>query len=667
MSHKDWKIPEKKHKVSHDLEMASMAPLLREVLLARDIDTPEKAEKYLSKDLNLIHDPFLLQDMDKAKDRINLAVSRGEKVTVYGDYDVDGISSACLLCDYLRGLGLCCDIYIPDRLEEGYGLNPEAIKELSQRGTGLIITVDCGITAVYETELAKKLGIDLIITEHHECPTDLPSACAVINPRRQDSTYPFDGLAGVGVAFKLACAMEGESESVLGRYSDLIALGTIADVMPLKGENRALVYEGLKKLKNSPRLGLAALLHEAGADKRPLSTATVSFVLAPRINAAGRLSQAEISTSLLLSQDEKQAREYAKKLCEMNLRRQELEMAVWEQAQSRLEKSMQEGPIVLESEDWHSGVVGIAASRLAETYRLPVIIICLEGEDGKGSCRSYGGFNIFEAISSCALQLESFGGHAYAAGLNIKAENIPSFREAIKKYYRENIPEPKAALLPELLIENFGMLSLPNVRSLSELEPCGCENPYPIMCACDVMLESVSPIGNGRHLRLRVSKGGEGIDCVFFACSLSEISVSAGMLVDICFLAKTNEFRSVESVQLQLCGLRPAKWRESCDDINDIEGLRPFRPDRDELGRLWRIINSMGKEIDKSPKEISKMREFESFSVTKLCLGLKIFRELELVTADFENDRICAKVRNGNTKTELNRSPIFRLLWENGG
>lgn len=671
MNHKEWKMPPITHKASPALENAGYTPLLCEVLRARNIDTPEKAKKYLARDEQLICDPMLLEDLDKAVARIELAIREREKVAVYGDYDVDGISSSCLLCDYFRGRGLECEVYIPDRLEEGYGVNSEAIKALRERGVSLVVTVDCGITAFEEARLAQAIGIDVIITDHHECPQELPCAVAVVNPKRRCSKYPFDALAGVGVAFKLVCALEDSLETVLERYADLVAVGTVADVMPLTGENRALVHAGLEKLKNAPRPGFSALLEEAGVAQKPITTTTIGFILAPRINAAGRLSQTETSVGLLLSKTEDEARAYARKLCQLNRRRQELETEVWDAATCALGKNVPTSPIVLESDCWHPGVVGIAASKLSEVFRLPTVMICLDGDMGKGSCRSYGEFNIFDALTDCSEYLESFGGHAFAAGINIRPDKIDGFRRALAEYYKKNPPEEHTALEPELLIENLELLSIEGALSLDELEPFGCGNPRPLMCACDVFLENLTPIGNGKHLRLRICKNGIHMDCVFFAHSLAEVDIRQGELVDICFSTQINDFRSSRSVQLLVSDVRPAQsassYKQIIEGTANPEEIRAFRPERDELARVWRIIKHMGGHLEQNLCELAKMSEFADITLVKLCLCLKIFDELKLLTAEMHNDHISAYICDNAQKTALDKSPLFRVLWAHGG
>ena len=649
---------------------SDFTPLLAAVMRARGFETPEKAGHSLRRDKSLLLDPMLLSDMNKAVYRIERAIELHEKTAVYGDYDVDGISSACLLLDYFQSRGLDCEVYIPDRLDEGYGINTKAIDILHERNISLIVTVDCGITAVSEAEYAKSLGMDMIITDHHECPQVLPEAAAVIDPKRPNSEYPFGELAGVGVAFKLVCAMEKDTDALLGRYADLVAVGTIADVMPLVGENRYLTYLGLEKLRNDPLPGFAALLEEAGVSKKPLTAATVGFTLAPRINAAGRLCSTETATKLILAKNQQEAQVWAKELCALNRRRQELEIEVWEDAMSFLSDTEPQSPIVLESGSWHPGVVGIAASRLTEEFKLPTVIICVDDENGKGSCRSYGDFNLFEALSACSEHLVSFGGHAFAAGLNIKPENIGAFRKALAEYYSQNPPAVHPELHPEVLVKNPASLSMEGVESLSELEPCGSGNEHPLLCICGAVLESLASIGNGRHLRLRISQKGVSFDCVFFSRTAENLGVSEGETVDICFTLQVNDFRSRQSVQLLIVDVRRSETLEVCRNIIEkneflINDARLYRPEREELACLWRGIRRLGGKLELSFDKFSEDFGMTFMEPVKLCLGIKILSELKLLDTSVVNGRVLCLASENAGKTELDKSPLFRLLWEN--
>lgn len=666
----EWKIPEVFTGDTRALEEAGISKLLAALMSVRGFDSPEKAGAFLSRDERALSNPFLLTDMDKAVRRIESAISKEEKAAVFGDYDVDGITASCLLCDYLIGRGLDCRIYIPDRIDEGYGLNPGALEILKEQGISLVITVDCGVTAADDVMFAKSIDLDIIITDHHECPTEFPDCCAVVNPKRHTEEHPAYYLAGVGVALKLACALDGGAEKVLERYCDLVAVGTIADVMPLIGENRVLTYAGLEKLKTNPRPGFAALLSEAGVADKPITTSVVGFSLAPRINAAGRLCETKTSVELLMCEDPKKSREYAERLCELNRRRQELELKVWQDSVEQLESVPPEGPIVLASDNWHPGVVGIAASRLSEAYRLPAVMICVDGEEGKGSCRSYGQFNLFEALTACREHLEGFGGHAYAAGINIKSDKIDDFRTGLTKYYAENMPDICEEISPELQLSNFTELSMENVESLDALEPCGQGNPKPLICVCGAMVESVTAIGGGKHLRMNLSCGSQSVEGVFFGHTPEDIDVSQGSVADICFTPQINEFRSRKSVQLLLSGIRRSENIDLCREILESAAAKPEGAgkiflSREKLGELWRALRLAGGEFELSG--LFKGARLGAFGAIETCLGIKVFQELGLLQYSLVNGTVNYKVISETGKANLEDSQLFRVLSKNAG
>ena len=431
MKYERWQIPAAPERTVGALMDAGYPYLVSSVLASRGVETSEQAAEALEREHTLHYSPFLMKDMDKAVERINTAFARGEKLAVFGDYDVDGITSTCLLTDYLRSRGADVTMHIPRRIEEGYGLGCDAIRALAESGVTLIVTVDCGITGVEETAYAASLGVDLVITDHHECKEQLPDACAVVDPHRPDCPYPFKHLAGVGVALGLVLALgEGREDALFARYCTLAAIGTIADVMRMEGENRTIVQCGLEGIDRSDFTGLHALLREAGLTSRPISSIQIGFVLAPRINAAGRMGRAELAAELLLTDDPARAENLARELCELNRERQSVEQDIFHRAIEQMEDlpESERSALVLSSEDWHQGVVGIVASRLSEKFSCPSFMIHLSGGSGKGSCRSYGGFNLFSALEACSDLLVSFGGHELAAGFTIEERNIPAFR-----------------------------------------------------------------------------------------------------------------------------------------------------------------------------------------------------------------------------------------------
>ena len=376
-----WNVSNPDVTAVNALTKSGFSPLTAMILSARGMNDAGAVQKHLSCDFPL-PDPYQMTDMDRAAGRVGLALTRGEKIAVFGDYDVDGITATCLLTEFLQQLGADCISYIPGRIEEGYGLNPIAIRQLHGEGVKLIVTVDCGITAVEEAELCKQLGIDLVITDHHECKEQLPNAIAVVDPHRPDCRYPHRNLSGVGVAFKLAAALAGDQEAILQDYADLVCLGTVADVMPLIGENRVIVSRGLESIRRTRRPGLVALMKESGCNPENVSATSIGYMLAPRINAAGRMEQIELALELFLTDSESRATQLARALCDLNRQRQQVESQIYEEAVAMLPSGQIPEAIVLADEGWHQGVVGIVASRMAEAYCCPTFLICLDGDHG---------------------------------------------------------------------------------------------------------------------------------------------------------------------------------------------------------------------------------------------------------------------------------------------
>ena len=606
-----WNVSQPTPQAVNALVAGGYNPLTAMVLAGRAIKDLPSAKEYLRCDCQL-YDPFLMTDMRAAVDRINKALQRREKIAVFGDYDVDGITSTCLLTDYLRSRGADCTPYIPGRLEEGYGLNPIAIHQLHSQGIKLIVTVDCGITALEEARLCRQLGIDLVITDHHECKDVLPLAVAVLDPHRPDGGYPHLNLSGVGVAFKLACALHGSQQAILDAYGDMLCLGTVADVMLLRGENRVFVERGLKTLQNTRRPGLAALMEQSGCDGSSLTASAVGYILAPRINAAGRMGKIELAIDLFLTQDGEKAKETARLLCELNRQRQAVEADIYRQAVEMLPPGEPPQTIVLADESWHQGVVGIVASRMAEEYCCPTFLICLDGEHGKASSRSYGGFNLFAALKESSGLLESYGGHELAAGFTVARQNIPAFREKItqlaKAYYAGSIQQivldTDCAVTPELL-------TLSNVDSLSVLEPCGNGCPKPLLVMEGLQIEKISQVGSGKHMRLQLRKGHHTLQAIYFSATAQSASICVGDVVDVAFAPQINEFRGIRSVQLNLQDIRPhcaapCRWELDCYNalqegtITHIQA-QTLTPDRATLGLVWRYLSSRQEMIQEEP------------------------------------------------------------------
>ena len=670
-----WNVNEPDPSAVNTLVRAGYAPLAAMVLASRGICDNAQAHKYLDCDAPLL-DPFLMTDMDKAAGRVGLAMAMGEKIAVFGDYDVDGITATCLLTDFLRRHGANVVSYIPGRLEEGYGLNPIAIRQLHGEGIQLIITVDCGITAISEAQLCRELGIDLVITDHHECKETLPHAAAVVDPHRPDGGYPHKNLSGVGVAFKLAAALCGDQEEVLRDYADMVCLGTVADVMPLQGENRVFVARGLQSLAQTKRPGIAALMLESGCDTKNVSASSIGFMLAPRINAAGRMGRIELAVELFLTSDPLRAAEVAKQLCDLNRQRQSVESEIYDQAVAMLPAGQTPEAIVLADESWHQGVVGIVASRIAEEYACPAFLICLDGEHGKASSRSHGGFNLFASLTALSSLLESYGGHELAAGFTINRGNIPEFRRQIcqlaGKFYTDDTPRTAldidCAIPPELL-------TISNIESLSVLEPCGNSCPKPVLMMKNLTIERITMVGGGRHMRLRLRSGRFGLNAIYFSANPAAVSVQTGEVVDVAFTPQVNEFRGERSVQMNVQDIRPSCSAACSAETSGYHAMVTGRltrelaetllPERTTLAMVWRYLAAAPAEVEESP--ICLCRKIVRWTGKPLSLGqmmtcLDIFRDVGLLEAVRVHKHLHIRLTPGNTKADLTASQTMQRL-----
>ena len=670
-----WNVNEPEAGAVNTLAGSGYAPLAAMVLASRGIQNSAQAHQYL--DCNApLPDPFLMTDMDLAAGRVGLAMARGEKIAVFGDYDVDGITSTCLLTSFLRSHGVDCVSYIPGRLEEGYGLNPIAIHQLHQEGVNLIITVDCGITAVAEAELCRELGIDLVITDHHECKDILPRAAAVVDPHRPDGGYPHKNLSGVGVAFKLAAALAGDQEEVLREYADMVCLGTVADVMPLQGENRVFVARGLESLSHTKRPGIAALMAESGCDPKNISASSIGFMLAPRINAAGRMGQIELAVELFLTDDPVRATEVARALCDLNRQRQAVESEIYAQAVSMLPAGQPPEAIVLADESWHQGVVGIVASRIAEEYACPAFLICLDGEHGKASSRSHGGFNLFSSLTALSPLLESYGGHELAAGFTITRSNIPEFRRQIcalaAGFYSDDAPRTSLDVDCAIPAE---LLTIPGIESLSVLEPCGNCCPKPVLMMKNLLIDRITMVGGGRHMRLRLRSGRQALNAIYFSASPETASIQTGDVVDIAFTPQINEFRGERTVQMNVLDIRPSCSAECSPDTAGYHALLSGRltaelagallPERAMLAMVWRYLAASPSAIQESP--ICLCRKIVRWSGKPMSLGqlsicLDIFQDVGLLEIQRMHKFISIRLTPGSEKADLNTSPTMQRL-----
>ena len=580
--------------------------LLAGILAARGITDPAEALTLLAGEEEL-SDPALLTDMDAACQRIWQAIDNGETIAVFGDYDVDGVTATALLYQHLKGMGATVKCMLPSREGDGYGLSKNAIQSMHNKGCTLIVTVDNGISAVEEADFAASLGMDLIITDHHLPPETLPKAVAVVDPRREDDHSPFKGLCGAGVAFKLCAALDGcPPEEMLDYCGDLAAVGTVADVMPLVGENRTLVREGLALLQDTMRPGLQALMENAGVAGKPVTADTVSYSLAPRLNAAGRMDNAAVALKLLLCTDEAQAAGIAARLAEINTERQQTEQEVFAAAQKTLEADparQRDRVLVVSGEDWHPGVIGIVAARLMEKYNRPAIVISLQNGEGRGSGRAPDPFDLHGALAGCAQYLTRFGGHAAAAGVEIEEEKLPAFRQAINAWAAEHAPRPGA---PELKLDaavQLSELTLPNVQELSRLAPFDRENPMPVLLVCDAMIDGIWPMGaEGRHTRVRLRQGNDTLFASIFGVAPSAFAYPVGTAVEAALEVSIFTGRSGPMVSAHLRAIRPAglgnlpseqaAWFEAFRTGGTLEPARAaaLLPDRADTVMLYKRI-----------------------------------------------------------------------------
>lgn len=661
-------------------------PLAAAALCARGIDTPERAQAFLETDPAKLYDPFALPDMRQAVQTVQQAIAQGEQIVVFGDYDVDGVTSTCVLTRMLRTLGANVRHYIPDRLSEGYGLSVSAMDTLAAQGAKLIITVDSGVSAFEEIAHARALGMNVVVTDHHECREELPDANAVVNPKRLDSTYPFSELAGVGVTFKLVCALAGaeRQQEMLETYGDLVALGTVADVMPLVGENRILVAAGLYHMAETRNLGLSMLLRESGQHGKKLTASTISFILAPRINAAGRLGHADMAAELFLTDDPHRAQTLAAALCEQNKQRQTTENEILLQALQKLRREydpLEDQVIVLAGENWHHGVIGIVSSRICDRYSCPTVLIALEEGIGKGSGRSVKGFNLYEALRDSADLLERFGGHELAAGLTIRQENIPAFKQNMMAWAKEHV-DPKE-LMPLLHIDcpiAPELITLEAIEGLDVLEPFGMGNPQPIFSMHDLLVEEITPISSDRHVRLTLSKDGIPYTAMLFGTGQGGCGFAQGNYVDAAFCLEVNEYRGHKSVQMVIKDIQLS----TCEVLADQKLLnlynrfmsdgaltareaRVLLPERPDLVAVWRHILSRSEDgwLTVPSNALSRRVSWESrreINIGKLFICLDVFSESRLLSYHFREGQLNIVLKHIEGKADISKSVVLKTL-----
>lgn len=707
---KKWNVKAKNEDFSIVSQISSslgISGILSTLIVNRGYRDAKSARDFIRKSQEILHDSFLLNDMNKATERILKAVENREQITIFGDYDVDGVTSVCILKLYLEKIGGIVDYYIPNRKGEGYGVSISAIDYLKEKGTSLIITVDTGVTAIDEVEYALSVGIDTVVTDHHECGDLLPNAIAVINPKRKDSTYPFQHLAGVGVVFKLLCALEADrtgssiwdaTRQIAYDYSDLTAIGTIADVMPVIDENRIIISIGLSQAEKTDKVGLSTLIdicrngenkNSKFKVKKRLSSGFVGFTLAPRINAAGRISTASIAADLFLEKDKNKAYTSALELCEINRERQTKENRIADIAYEIIENNNFVGKsiFVLDDENWHNGVIGIVASRVSERYGVPSILITFEDNDnpydpeaiGKGSGRSLGGLNLVNALNECADLLEKFGGHELAAGLTIKRKNLDEFRARMEKIAKKSFDgaDPERILDVDCEI-SISDLTLELAREISCLEPYGISNPTPLFMVRNLTIKDIVPVGMNRHLRLSLTKDGVELSAMLFSTTPQEFSLSRGDEVDIAFNLETNEFNGASSIQVSLKDIKTSDRNLHFEKVNEelYQNAKAggtdltsdyVVPSRDECMIVYNQLNQssrMGKDTYRYMRLLHDLSKgYSCFNYVKLKFIIAIFRELNIVNIDFIDDfSFTFRFSYPRAKANLEKSNILKKL-----
>ena len=648
--------------------------LLAGVLAVRGITDPEQALSLLDGEEEL-SDPFLLTDMQKACDRILQAIDQEETIVVFGDYDVDGVTATALLYQHLKGMGARVKCMLPSREGDGYGLSKNAIQSIHDKGCQLIITVDNGIAAVEEAAFAASLGVDLIVTDHHLPHDVLPEAVAVVDPRRPDDHSPFKGLCGAGVAFKLCAALDGcMPEEMLEYCGDLAAVGTVADVMPLTGENRTLVKAGLRQLTQTDRPGIEALLEETGLAGKPLTAENISYALAPRINAAGRMNSAVTALQLVLCEDEDRAAELARQLGEINAARQETEQQILKAALEQLDQDpsrMEDRVILLWGRDWHPGVIGIVASRLVERTGRPVIVVSVDEQgEGKGSGRSVQGFNLHECIGACADLLERFGGHPMAAGLSAREENLPLLRRRLNEWAARGCPVLKTPPLRCDLSIRLDRVTVESVRALDQLAPYGAENPAPVFLLEKAVVEGVYPVSEGRHSRLRLRQGGASLYAVWFGMPTEQLPYQAGAVVDAALQLSVYDSPRGSQLSGRILELRPAGLgNEPAAQADLVQALRRgapltdekralLNPTRDEIAAVYRELRTGRWYAEDLQPLFAKLGPDHA---GKILVAVSALEQVGLVTVPPQGPRVYALVP-AQEKKNLADAPILKCL-----
>lgn len=715
---KNWLIKsaysaESEEKIANIAMALGINPIVAKLLYTRGYCDEQSAKSFLYMESEMLNNPFDMKDIDLGIERIRSAVQNGEKITVYGDYDVDGVTSVCTLYLYLKSVGADVEYYIPNRAGEGYGVSNVAIDAIAAGGTKLIITVDTGITADEEVEYARTQGVDFIVTDHHECRSELPRAHAVINPHRPDCPYPFKELAGVGVVFKLICAYEervfnktrrAAAEKIFSNYADLVAIGTIADVMPIKSENRIIVKYGLSMIERTSRIGLRALIDAASTSKaegqrtvlkrkrQKITSGYIGYTIAPRINAAGRIKTASMAVELFLTEDETLAVEIAEELCRTNRERQAEENKIMQEAYEKIEGyDIDKQPvIVLDADNWHHGVIGIVASRITEKYSRPSILVSFEGhidgapspdDVGKGSGRSIKGMNLVDALCHCSEHLVKFGGHELAAGLSVTRGELDTFRSLINEYALQNLSVDDMVPTVEADCEvAFRDVSISLAKSLQMLEPYGVGNPIPVFKLSEVTVNEISGVSEGKHTKLVFGNGKHTVSAIHFSAPFAEYGIHVGDSVDVLFNVDINEWGGRESLQLIIKDIKISKSQQTAElgqreKFEKIKAGASFAaeenllPTREDFAAVYKLMLSSlrsGTNALSHKDILAKLatpQANQRIGYVKLKIIIMVLKELNIVYIEDIADEVYKfNIHYTTSKTDLEKSTLLRKL-----
>ena len=673
MAYKRWTYANLDKDLAGELSAeCGLDPLLCLLLTGRGITAPDEAMDFLVGN-ELQCDPFSYIDMDAAVERVQRAIDEGESIAVYGDYDADGITATVLLYSYLRSKGARVIYRLPRRDGEGYGLHNESIDEMAQQGVQLIITVDNGISAVDEVDYANRLGIDVVVTDHHQPPEMLPSAVAVVDPHRKDCPAEFKDLAGVGVAFQLVSALEGDPDRVLQEYGDLVALGTLADVMLLHGDNRILVRRGLQRINHpSARVGLRRL-REFGGAERALNAVGVAFTIAPRINAAGRMGDPHRAAELLLCENEEEADALASEIHQLNNERQLTEGAILKELLLAVDNNidlLSQRVLVVWGEGWHHGVLGIIAARMMERFGKPCIVLSVDNGIARGSGRSLKGFSLYEALHACDDCLLGYGGHEQAAGLTVEASRLHEFVERINAYAAQTAPLMPVAELNLDCRLRPGQINKEMLDVLSALEPIGAGNPRPIFGLVRMMLERIEPVGGGKHLRLTLSRDGARITAMKFSTTPEAFAYAVGETVDLAVVLDRNEYHGNVSVSIVVRDVRHTVMEQEevlraqalYESVlrRELSSADVMLPDREHIARVYRFIKQ--RPFIGSLDVLCFRLKNESTTCLDVLLACRILREANLIEWRDEGDIVYVAVRETEGKTDLMQTATARYL-----